>query len=183
MMLNFVYRQVEVLTHASADGAYAYCNGQWFFYPWPTEAVKANLRITWIDIFPAVVAARLWGAQWSKHHVIFGIQDTFSIHLYPRGMQWRTRGNTDFFHSPEKNYLLTHLKFAADRHYFTPHLDYVKQNPEFFEKITNDERFRKFLGSQAGVKVGNYSERVPYSLVEDLLDAVKDPSNIKKDSR
>ena len=64
---------LELFTDAAASvGAGAYFGGSWFFIPWPQE-IKDNkaIHITWMELFPIVVAARIWGSAWSQKRVLF----------------------------------------------------------------------------------------------------------------
>ncbi len=88
-------------------------------------------------------------------------------------MEWRTRGNTDYFHSDEKNFILTQLKFTAEQHQFRGSLTYIYMQPEFFKQLEHNDNFRKHLGRLRHVSVEEYSARVPYSAVDDIFAAVE----------
>ena len=61
---------LEVTSDAAGSLGYgAYFRGHWFYGPWaPTQAQQS---IAYKELFPVVVAAHLWGSQWSKKHVLF----------------------------------------------------------------------------------------------------------------
>ncbi|XP_072043013.1 uncharacterized protein [Amphiura filiformis] len=64
---------LQLFTDAAASvGAGAYFMGRWFFIPWSQE-IKDNesIHITWMELFPIVVAARVWGSAWFGKRVLF----------------------------------------------------------------------------------------------------------------
>ena len=54
---------------AGALGYGAIFNNQWFYGPW--SAAQQTLSIAYKELFPIVVAAYLWGSQWSSRRVEF----------------------------------------------------------------------------------------------------------------
>ena len=64
---------LELYTDAAASiGAGAYFRGQWFFIPWTQAFMESRaVSITWMELFPIVVAARMWGSAWGQKRVMF----------------------------------------------------------------------------------------------------------------
>ena len=61
---------LEVTSDAAGSLGYgAYSQGQWFHGPW--SHAQAHQSIAYKELFPVVIAAHLWGAQWSRKHVLF----------------------------------------------------------------------------------------------------------------
>ena len=54
---------------AGSVGFDAYSQGQWFFGPWASSQVHQS--IAYKELFPVMIAANLWGSQWSKRHILF----------------------------------------------------------------------------------------------------------------
>lgn len=54
---------------AGSLGYGVYFQGQCFQGPW--SHAQAHQSIAYNDLFPVVIAAHLWGAQWSRKHVLF----------------------------------------------------------------------------------------------------------------
>ena len=77
---------LQLFTDAAASiGAGAYFQGSWFFIPWPEE-VKASkaFQITWMELFPIVVAARIWGKAWSQKRVLFHTDNKAVVDIWYR---------------------------------------------------------------------------------------------------
>ena len=61
---------LEVTSDAAGSvGFGAYFRGMWFYGGWATPQVKQS--IAYKELFPVVIAAHLWGSQWTRRHVLF----------------------------------------------------------------------------------------------------------------
>ena len=101
---------IDLFTDAAASiGAGAYYQGRWFFIPWP-QHIQDNpqLHITWMELFPIVVAARLWGHEWSQNRLLFHTDNSAVVDIWFKGSS----------KSPNVMVLVRHLFFAAATHNF-----------------------------------------------------------------
>ena len=61
---------LEVTSDASGSlGFGAYFREEWFSGSWATSQVSQS--IAYKELFPVVIAAHVWGAQWARHHILF----------------------------------------------------------------------------------------------------------------
>ena len=75
---------LELYTDAAASiGAGGYFKGRWFYIPW-TEEVKMDteLHITWMELFPIVVAAKLWGSEWAQRKIRFHTDNQAAVDIW-----------------------------------------------------------------------------------------------------
>ena len=61
---------------ASTKGFGGYLAGRWFVGVWPEELIehlpeKKRLSMAFLELYPIVMAAVLWGSRWSKKRIIF----------------------------------------------------------------------------------------------------------------
>jgi hypothetical protein len=71
---------------ASSVGAGGFYCGKWFFVAWPQQ-IKDNkqIHITWMELFPIVVAARLWGHLWSGRRIMFHSDNKAVVDIWYKG--------------------------------------------------------------------------------------------------
>lgn len=71
---------LEVCSDASgAIGYGAIFKGKWFNGFW--DPLQFNQSIAYKELFPIVLAAHLWGSQWSGHHVCFKCDNEAVVHI------------------------------------------------------------------------------------------------------
>ena len=77
---------LDLFTDAAASvGAGAFFHGSWFFIPWPQMVMdNKELHITWMELFPIVVAARLWGRSWSQKRIRFHTDNMAVVDIWYR---------------------------------------------------------------------------------------------------
>jgi hypothetical protein len=79
---------MELYTDASRVGYAGYYQGLWFSDGWPE-----SLRLTWdkdvsmtfCELYPIVVAAIVWGNQWTCKHILFHCDNTGAVHAINKG--------------------------------------------------------------------------------------------------
>lgn len=60
----------------------------WFQELWPLELrLKDNeqLSMAFLEVYPIVVAAILWGAQWKGKKILFYCDDEATVHIINKG--------------------------------------------------------------------------------------------------
>ena len=151
--------KIDIYTDSSHLGTSAFYNGKWFFYPW-SEVMRENLAITWMETFPTVIAARLWGSFWTGHDVKFHVTETLNKH------SWNMRSDS----TPEMTKLMTHLKLMAAQHDFSPSFTTPfgsKTNIAYLISRNRIEDFQKqFPGADKS------ATEIPDDFMEELLRAV-----------
>lgn len=97
----------DLYTDAAASvGAGGFFRGMWFFIPWPQAIKEDDTRhITWMELFPIVVAARLWGSEWTERRIMFHTDNMAVVDV------WYKQG----CRSPQVMSLVRHLHFVAAR--------------------------------------------------------------------
>ena len=68
---------------AGSIGFGAYFKGFWFAGPWAVSQQQQS--IAYKELFPVVVAAHVWGPQWSKKNVLSRSDNDAVIHV----LNWR----------------------------------------------------------------------------------------------
>jgi len=67
------------LDAASSLGFGPYFNTEWFSGAWAPS--KADQSIAYKELFPVVVASRVWGSQWFWCHVLFQSNNEALVHI------------------------------------------------------------------------------------------------------
>ena len=94
---------------ARSLGFGAIFNSQWFFGAW--SASQQPLSIAYKELFPIVVAAHLWGSQWSSRRVEFLCDNESVVAVLSSG--------TCTFRGADLVVLLRYLALLAVRHSFS----------------------------------------------------------------
>ena len=98
----------EVVSDASGSlGFGAYLSGAWFSGSWAD--VQKSQSIAYKELFPVVLAARVWGAQWPRQHILFRCDNEAVVHIL----------NTRTSKVPVLMHLLRDLLFSAARFSFS----------------------------------------------------------------
>ena len=99
---------LEVTSDTSSSlGFGAYFQGLWFSGSW--VASQATQSIPYKELFPVVLAARICGLQWSRHHVLFWCNNKVVVHIL----------NSQTSPVPYLMRLLGHLLVSAARFNFS----------------------------------------------------------------
>lgn len=100
----------DVVVSSDASGSIGYAafyNQQWFNRVWsPSQLVQS---IAFKELFPIVIAAHVWGSQWSRQHVLFKCDNEAVVYML----------NKRTSKIPAIMQLLRHLLFAAAHHNFS----------------------------------------------------------------
>lgn len=105
-------KKLHVYTDASGSyGAGGYCGQKWFCFKWPEE-IKCNqkLGMAWKELFPITVAARMFGPDWSHHHINFHTDNQEVV------LAWKGLGKRKCRTDEAK--LIKELKLAAKKYQF-----------------------------------------------------------------
>lgn len=73
---------------ASTIGHAGYYQGSWFQERWPenlTQLVDDKLSMAYMELYPIVVAACLWGHCWSRKRVLFHCDNQATVHIINKG--------------------------------------------------------------------------------------------------
>ena len=99
---------LEVTSDASGSlGFGAYFRNEWFTGSWaPSQAAQS---IAYKELFPIVIAARVWGSSWSQRHVLFRSDNDSVVHIL----------NSRTSKVPSLMRLLRHLLASAARFNFS----------------------------------------------------------------
>ena len=99
---------LEVTSDASGSlGFGAYFRNEWFTGSWaPSQAAQS---IAYKELFPIVIAARVWGSSWSRRHVLFRSDNDSVVHIL----------NSRTSKIPSLMCLLRHLLASAARFNFS----------------------------------------------------------------
>ena len=116
-------RNVEVVSDASGSlGFRAYLNGAWFSGSW--VVLQKSQSIAYNELFPVVLAARFWGAQWPRQHILLSCDNEAVVHIL----------NTRTSKVPALMHLLRDLLLSATRFSFSFSTEHV---PKGHNKIAD----------------------------------------------
>ena len=120
---------LEVASDAAGSlGFGAYFQGLWFAGPWAVS--RQQQSIAYKELFPVVVAAHVWGAQWCKKHVLFRSDNEAVVHML----------NSRTSKIPSLMQLLRNLLLSAARYSFSFSAQHI---PGVFNQIADAlSRFR-----------------------------------------
>ena len=99
---------IEVASDAAGSfGFGAYFQGFWFSGQWAPPQLSQS--IAYKELFPVVVAAHVWGSQWSRKHVLFRSDNEAVVHML----------NSRTSKTPSLMRLLRSLLLSAARYSFS----------------------------------------------------------------
>lgn len=80
---------MELYTDSSGIGFGGYFKGQWFSSAWPSN-IKArflehDLSIAFLELYPIVIAAILWGSNWCKKRIVFRCDNSATVMILQKG--------------------------------------------------------------------------------------------------
>ena len=82
---------IELFTDASSTKGFGgYYAGKWFQGSWPKElsmntSESKSLSMAFLELYPIVMAAMIWGHQWSKKRIIFRCDNLGTVHILRKG--------------------------------------------------------------------------------------------------
>ena len=80
---------LELFTDASSKcGFGGYYRGSWFCSEWPTQIpilMDHKTSMTFLELYPIVVAAVLWGHTWGKKRILFHCDNEAVVHVINKG--------------------------------------------------------------------------------------------------
>ncbi|XP_006819521.1 uncharacterized protein LOC102807736 [Saccoglossus kowalevskii] len=80
---------IDIFTDAlSTVGFGGYFKGSWFCDKWPVELDSQHnddLCMALLELYLIVVAAMLWGTQWSQHRISFNCDNFATVHIIRKG--------------------------------------------------------------------------------------------------
>jgi hypothetical protein len=108
----------HLFTDASGVGFGVFFNNRWFQGRWPPEFptltnTAANMAL--LELFPIIVAAVIWGKEWSRKRILFHCDNMATVHIIKKG-----RSKT-----PIIMRLMRKLTLCAARYNFTVHSIHV----------------------------------------------------------
>ncbi len=97
-------------TDASGLGYGGIYKTHYFMGTWPPELTLSNpgMSIAFQELYPIVVAAKLWGPEWSRKRIMFYSDNKATVQSLNKGRS----------HSPEINKLIRSLVILATKHSF-----------------------------------------------------------------
>ena len=80
---------MELYTDASGSIGYGgMFQRQWFCAKWQTDLalqLSSSVSISFQELYPIVVAAMLWGSQWSRRRIVFHCDNFGTVHIINKG--------------------------------------------------------------------------------------------------
>ena len=80
---------MELFTDASSTlGFGGYFRGKWFYSSWPSELnilTEDNLSMTFLELYPVVVAAILWGSALESKKILFWSDNASTVEIIRKG--------------------------------------------------------------------------------------------------
>jgi hypothetical protein len=85
---------MELQTDASGLGFAGYFHGQWFAAPWPNQVLVDqgdSLSMSFCELYPIVVAAIIWGNEWSARRILFHCDNMGTVFAINKGRSKSTQ--------------------------------------------------------------------------------------------
>ena len=80
---------MELYTDAALTLGYGgYYNGHWFSEKWPSDLPEfrdITISMAFLELYPIVVAALLWGSRWSGRRILFHCDNLSTVHIIRKG--------------------------------------------------------------------------------------------------
>jgi hypothetical protein len=64
------------------------CKGKWFCSPWPEDlpmSTKNKFSVTFLELYPIVVAAVLWGHLWTSKRILVLCDNEATVYIVNKG--------------------------------------------------------------------------------------------------
>lgn len=86
---------IELYTDASSTKGFGgYLAGRWFQDTWPSElatnSLETKLSMALLELYPIVMAAVLWGSEWTKKRIIFHCDNMATVQILRKGRSKRS---------------------------------------------------------------------------------------------
>jgi hypothetical protein len=111
---------LHLFTDASAQGFAGVYQDRWFQNSWPPQLNKisrTHLNMALLELFPVVVAAVLWGHEWSRKNILFHCDNMATVHIINKGRSKCSQSQI--------MQLMRRLTICAARHHFNVHSVHV----------------------------------------------------------
>lgn len=155
-LLLVVSRQVT--SDASGSLGYgAYFNGEWFSGSWATS--QAFHSIAYKELFPVVVAARVWGPHFARRHILFRSDNEAVVYIL----------NSRTSKIPDLMRLLRHLLSSAARFNFSFASQHVPGIHNCIADALSHFNWQEFRRLPPG------AQSLPVSVPTQLLDKLMGP--------
>ena len=80
---------MELFTDASSTlGFGSFFRGKWFYSSWPSELnnlTEGHLSTAFLELYPVVVAAILWGESWKSQKILFWSDNVSTVDIIRKG--------------------------------------------------------------------------------------------------
>jgi hypothetical protein len=103
---------------ASTVGHGGYFQGKWFCETWPADLPSLtdnNLSMAFRELYPIVVAAILWGSEWSTKRILFHCDNMATVEIIRKG---RSR-------APDVMHLVRRLTWCSALYNFTIYAEFL----------------------------------------------------------
>ena len=149
---------LEVTSDASGSLGYgAYFNGEWFSGSWATS--QAFYSIAYKELFPVVVAARVWGPHFARRHILFRSDNEAVVYIL----------NSRTSKIPDLMRLLRHLLSSAARFNFSFASQHVPGIHNCIADALSHFNWQEFRRLAPG------AQSLPVSVPPQLLDELTGP--------
>ena len=151
--------ELEVTSDASGSRGFgAFFQGEWFNGSWVSS--QASQSIAYKELFPVVVAARIWGPQWSRSHVLFRCDNEAVVHIL----------NSRTSKVPSLVHLLRHLLASGARFNFSFALHHVPGVSNCIADALSCSHWQEFR------QLASEAQLLPVPVPRQLLEELTVPS-------
>lgn len=147
---------LEVTSDAAGALGYGAFYGQdWFNGLWSVP--QRDLSIAYKELFPVVIAASLWGARWSRQHILFRSDNEAVVYIL----------NSRTSRVPSIMHLVRHLLSSAARHNFSFAAQHIPGVNNAIADALSRFRWQDFR--QLAPRANRSPSAIPEALLEDLI--------------
>ncbi|VDI08145.1 Hypothetical predicted protein [Mytilus galloprovincialis] len=79
---------MELFTDASSTKGFGgYFKGEWFYSSWPSNIAYPDktFSMAFLELYPIVVSAILWGSQWTTKRILFWCDNEATVAIVKKG--------------------------------------------------------------------------------------------------
>ena len=138
MMFNANMLQCELSMVSDASGNWGcgvFSGDKWFQLKWPAE--MQNCHITVKEMVPIVLAARMWGKQWSRKNIMAYCDNEAVVAIINKGNSWEV----------ECIHLMRCLAFFRAKFHFTLYTQHISGSLNDLADALSRDRLQYFMAN------------------------------------
>jgi hypothetical protein len=128
---------IELYTDASIVGHGGYFDGRWFSEQWPVDLPNITdnaISMAFRELYPIVVAAILWGSEWSTKRILFHCDNMATVEIIRKG---RSK-------APDVMKLMRQLTWCSALHNFSIYANFIPGSVNVISDVLSRLQITRF---------------------------------------